>query len=166
MTAFTSPRKLKKKDARGGFHSGAPELDDWFARFAWENQQANNARAYVSFAGRRVAGYYSIAMAAVARAEAPERISARRPSQIPCILLARLAVDVEFSGEGLGRGLLRDALTRSVMLSDSIGAAAVLIHCRDDQAKAFCLRHGDFLRSPVDALHLMLPMKALRSLLA
>ncbi|MDY0828460.1 GNAT family N-acetyltransferase [Microbacterium sp. BG28] len=162
MTSFTAPRKLEKSDARDSFHSGAIELDDWFTRFAWENQAANNATTYVTHHGDRVAGFYSITMAAVAREEAPTRVAQHRPSQIPCILLARLAVDEDYKGEGLGCGLLRDALIRSFHISGSIGAAAVLIHCRDENAKSFYLHHGDFLQSPVEDLHLMLPMKSLR----
>ena len=162
MTTFSAPRKLEKSDARDAFHSGAEELDDWFTRFAWENQAAHNATTYVACHGDRVAGFYSISMAAVSREEAPSRVAERRPAQIPCILLARLAVDESFRGEGLGWGLLRDALIRSFHISGSIGAAAVLIHCRDEDAKSFYLHHGDFLQSPVDELHLMIPMKALR----
>ncbi|TDL45039.1 GNAT family N-acetyltransferase [Microbacterium oleivorans] len=162
MTTFVGPRKLEKSDARETFHSGATELDDWFTRFAWENQAANNATTYVARDGDRVAGFYSITMAAVAKDDAPARVSERRPSQIPCILLARLAVDEAYKGEGLGSGLLRDALIRSFHISGSIGAAAVLIHCRDENAKSFYLHHGDFLQSPVEDLHLMIPMKELR----
>jgi GNAT superfamily N-acetyltransferase len=162
VTSFRSPRKLEKSDVREGFHSGADELDDWFVRFAWENQAANNATTYVSLHGDRVAGFYSITMAAVAKEDAPQRLAERRPSQIPCILLARLAVDGEYKGQGLGWGLLRDALARSFHLSESIGAAAVLIHCRDESAKNFYLHHGDFLPSPVEELHLMVSMKAIR----
>ncbi|WP_138945662.1 GNAT family N-acetyltransferase [Plantibacter sp. M259] len=162
MTGFTAPRKLEKNDVRDGFNSGANELDDWFVRFAWENQAANNATTYIAHSGDRIVGFYSITMAAVSREEAPSRIAERRPSQIPCILLARLAVDESFKGHGLGWGLLRDALIRAFQISGSIGAASVLIHCRDDTAKSFYLHHGEFLQSPVDDLHLMIPMKALR----
>lgn len=148
MTSFSAPRKLEKSDDRSAFHSGANELDDWFTRFAWENQAANNATTYVARHGDRVAGFYSITMAAVAVGDAPARLAERRPSQIPCILLARLAVDEEFKGAGLGWGLLRDALIRSFHISGSIGAAAVLIHCRDESAKSFYLHHGDFPSVP------------------
>jgi hypothetical protein len=48
-------------------------------------------------------------------------------------------------------------------LSQSNGAAAVLIHRRDRAAKDFCLRHGGFVQSPVEELHLMVSMKVLRT---
>lgn len=159
---FTAPRKLERSDVRAAFASGADELDEWLTKYAWQNQQANNAVTYVIAAGGRVVGYYAVAMAAVAKLDAPGELQRGRPSQIPCILLARLAVDRSCQGEGLGWELLRDALLRAVVLSDSIGAAAVLIHCRDEAAKQFYLRNGDFLQSPVEDLHLMVPVKALR----
>lgn len=161
-TEFTAPRKLERSDSQSGFNSGATELDEWLRKYAWQNQQANNATTYVITDGERVVGYYAITMSAVARLEAPSEMQRGRPSQIPCILLARLAVDKSCHGQGLGWELLRDALLRSVSLSESIGAAAVMIHCRDEDAKAFYLKHGDFLQSPVEELHLMVSMKDLR----
>ncbi len=162
MSEFTAPRKLERSDTRLGFHSGAEDLDEWIVKYSWQNQEANNAITYVITDGARVVGYYAIAMAAVAKSVAPEPLQKGRPSQIPCILLARLAVDEQMGGQGLGWELLRDALLRGVQLSESIGAAAILVHCRDEQAKAFYLHNGDFLQSPVEELHLMAPVKALR----
>lgn len=163
MNDLNAPRKLLRADDRTRFRCSADELNEWIVKYAWQNQEANNATTYVITDGGRVVGFYAITMAAVARSLAPEPLARNRPSQIPCILLARLAVDIEYSGQGLGWELLRDALLRSMHLSESIGAAAVLIHCRDDQARRFYLHHGDFLQSPVDDLHLMVPIRALEA---
>jgi GNAT superfamily N-acetyltransferase len=158
----TSPRKLEKSDVRSGFSSGAGELDEWLAKYAWQNQVANSAITYVITDGERVVGYYAIAMSAYDRGLAPERLAKGMPTQIPCILIARLAIDKQYQGDGWGADLLRDALLRSFGLSESIGAAAVLVHCRDEAARDFYMRNGDFLQSPVEELHLMVPMKALK----
>ena len=160
-TDYQAPRKLGRSDVRDGFSSGADELDEWLVKYAWQNQQANNAATYVITDGSRVVGYYAIAMAAVARLDTPAAMQKGRPRQIPCILLARLAVDSMCQGQGLGWELLRDALLRSVQLSRSIGAAALLVHCRDEVAKEFYLSLGDFLQSPVDDLQLMVPVGVL-----
>ncbi|WP_040633694.1 hypothetical protein [Mobilicoccus pelagius] len=61
-----------------------------------------------------------------------------------------------------GRHLLRDAIGRAVLASEAIWAACLLIHCRDEATKTFYLRHGEFLQSPADDLHLIQPMKAAR----
>ncbi|WP_308466293.1 GNAT family N-acetyltransferase [Rathayibacter soli] len=161
MTDLSAPRKLLRSDDRTQFRSGAAELDEWLTKYAWQNQEANNATTYVITAGDRVVGYYAIAMAAVAKSDVPEPIAKRRPSQIPCILLARLAIDESYANQGLGWELLRDALLRSVQLSESIGAAAVLVHCRDESARAFYAHNGDFIQSPVDEMHLLAPMSRL-----
>lgn len=161
MLAF--PRKLQRDDPLDDFSCGAAELDQWLKKFAYANLRANNAVTYVVLGEGRVVGYYALAVAAVEREAAPERLSGpERPHQIPCILIARLATDVRYQGRGVGAGLLRDALQRAAQLSESVGAAAVLVHARDDAARSFYLSHGDFLESPIDALHLMAPMKDVR----
>jgi GNAT superfamily N-acetyltransferase len=160
--ALEFPRKLLKTDKRDEFSSGAQELDVWLQRYAWENQRANNAVVYVAILEDRVVGYYAIAAAGVASSEVHEKVAAHRPTTIPCILLARLAVDKSVQGNGVGSALLRDALERSVQVGESLGAAGVLIHCRDDNARQFYLQQGDFLQSPVEALHLMISMKEIR----
>jgi len=156
------PRRLQRDDQREGFESGAAELDDWLRRFAWENQQANNAVTYVTVRDGVVLGYYAVAMSAYATVDLPERLQKYRPSQTPCLLLARLAVDRSAQRQGVGAALLRDALERAYSLSQSAGSAALLIHCRDDDARAFYLANGDFVQSPLEVLHLILPMKAIR----
>ncbi|MCG7610736.1 MULTISPECIES: GNAT family N-acetyltransferase [Mycobacterium] len=88
-------------------------------------------------------------------------IAKRAPAAVPCFLLARLAVDRRWQGHGLGWGLLRDALQRALMLSQSVAAPALLVHARDEAARDFYLHHAEFIQSPVDPFHLFLPMKAI-----
>lgn len=157
----SAPRKLERSDVRDSFESGAEELDDWLHRFAFQNQRANSAVTYVSCVGNVVVGYYAITVSAVSREAAPSRLQKGAPSQVPCILLARLAVDSQYTGLGVGAGLLDDALRRALHLSESVGAMAVLIHARDDVARAFYEKHTDCVSSPLDELQLLIPMKHL-----
>lgn len=46
-------------------------------------------------------GYFSIRMSAVHAQGSPESLRSSTPSQVPCILLARLAVDRECSRQDL-----------------------------------------------------------------
>jgi len=159
------PRKLERADDRSQFTSGAAELDQWLREYAWQNQRASNAITYVTVRDGIVVGYYAIAVAAYAKDHAPKNLQRGRPHQIPCILLARLAVDQRVAGLGVGAALLRDALLRAHHVSQSVGAAALLIHCRDETARELYQHLGDFQPSPVEPLHLVLPMKAIRTLL-
>jgi predicted N-acetyltransferase YhbS len=80
---------------------------------------------------------------------------------VPVVLLARLAVDRRFQGRGVGKGLLRDALLRSLAAAEVVGIRAVLVHAKDQHAADFYGQFG-FAPSPTDPLHLMLLMKDLR----
>lgn len=120
---------------------------------------------YVVHRGGGVIGYYALAAASVEREETPERVRkglAKHP--VPVILQARLAVDQQEQGQGLGSGLLKDALTRASQASDEIGARAVLVHAKDEEARAF-YEQFDFDASPTDPLHLFLLIKDLKRVL-
>jgi GNAT superfamily N-acetyltransferase len=71
-----------------------------------------------------------------------------------------LAVDITVQGKGLGSALLKDALMRTAQAANTIGARALLVHAKDDSAKAF-YEHFDFEPSPSDPYHLLLIMKDL-----
>jgi len=120
---------------------------------------------YVAHRVKKIVGYYALAAAGVEPDEAPKRVAkglARHP--IPVVLLARLAVDARERGKGLGAALLRDALIRSYSAAGQIGARAVVVHAKDDEARAF-YEHFDFEPSPSDSLHLFILMKDLRRLI-
>ena len=139
-------------------------LNDWLKRFALANEKNESARTYVVHRNGLVVGYYSISAGSVSLEEAPARISkglARHP--VPVILLARLAVDKEERGIGLGKALLKDALRRIAQAADIVGARAVLVHAIEQVRKFY--EHFDFEPSPVHDLQLMLLMKDLRKAL-
>jgi len=165
VAPLAGPEPLTAAQDVRAFDCGKQELTEWLRRYALQNQQAGAARVYVVHRKGRVVGYYALAAGSVEPEEAPERVRkglARYP--IPVILLARLAVDVSARGQGLGAGLLKDALSRSASAADEIGARAVLIHAKDDEAQVF-YRHFDFEPSPTDPLQLFLLMKDLRAIL-
>jgi predicted N-acetyltransferase YhbS len=120
--------------------------------------EGRSARTYVVAAGRRVIGYYCLAAGSVTRADLP-RASLRRnqPEQVPVIVLGRLAVDVDFAGCGIGKGLLKDALARSLSAAAGIGVRGILVHAIDHQAAGFYLKF-QFLPFPTNELTLVLPL--------
>jgi GNAT superfamily N-acetyltransferase len=154
--------KLRREHDLTGFDCGNTTLNIWLAKYAWQNQQSDSAKTYVALERSRVAGYYSLTTGSVHRHESPQRVAkglANHPVGI--VLLARLAVDVNQQGKGLGKALLFDALTRIEEAADIVAVRAVLVHAIDDKARKF-YEHFDFEPSPVDPFQLMLLMKDLR----
>ena len=156
--------KLERTLLVDSFDCGHEDLNRYLRRFALNNQAAGSAQTYVTIADNRVVGYYSLAVGAVAHAEAPPRVVkglARHP--VPVMLLARLAVDHTVKGQGLGAALLYDALARTLQAADIAGIRAILVHAKNDEARRF-YQHFDFDPSPTDSYHFYLLIKELRKI--
>lgn len=149
------------------FNCGAAALDDYLAKHALTNHQAGTARTFVATADSHiVVAYYSLAAAQVIHAEATTRLQKGAPrNPIPVVLLARLAVDKTVQGRGFGAALLKDAILRTLSAADSIGVRALLVHVKDEAAKAFYQRY-EFEPLPGHPLHLVLLLKDARRLLS
>jgi predicted N-acetyltransferase YhbS len=166
VSGYARPRPLEPGDRTSGFASGAPELDEWLVRHARTAGAAGSARTFVSLSGDRIAGYYALAAGSVERSAAAPRLGRGMPRHpVPVVILARLAVDRRDQGRGVGRGLLRDAMLRTLTAAETIGVRALVVHARDTSAGAFYARHG-FEASPTDPLHRVLLLKDLRASLA
>lgn len=105
-------------------------------------------------------------MGQVARDEAPERLTkglARHP--VPIMLLARLAVDLRWQGQGAGKALLRDAMLRTLQAAEIAGIRAFAVHAKDADAKRFYEKF-DFIPSPADPMHLFVLLKDVRRIIS
>ena len=163
--SFTAVRKLDASHEVDAFDCGKEPLNRFLQRHALVDQKAGSAQTYVVCREQRVAGYYSLAVGAVEHADAPGRVGkglVRHP--IPVMLLARLAIDRAEQGKGLGKALLKDALLRTAQAAEIAGIRALLVHAKDDEARAW-YEQFDFEPSPTDPYHLFLLMKDLRALL-
>ncbi len=158
-------RKLAPSDAVDAFDCGQSALNQFLQRQALNSQRANSAQTYVCCDGINVVAYYSLVVGSVAHADAPQRIAqglGHHPG--PVMLLARLAVDQQHQGQGLGSALLKDALRRTVAAADIAGLRALLVHAKDDAAQQW-YQAFDFKSSPTDRYHLYLMLKDLKLIL-
>jgi GNAT superfamily N-acetyltransferase len=145
------PEKLSPLHDVAAFDSGEPVLDDWLRRRALNNEASGASRTYVVCVGRKVVGYHALSAGAVAHTHAPGRIRRNLPDPIPVVVLGRLAVDQNFHGKGVGTGLLRDAVLRTLQAAEIAGVRAILVHAISEAAKRFYEKYG-FIASPVDPM--------------
>lgn len=156
--------KLARTHAVEDFDCGQEALNRFLTRFALTNQQANASQTYVGLADNAVIGFYTLVVSEVSFDDAPERLRkglARHP--VPLMLLARLAVSNAWKGRGIGAGLLKDAMLRTLQAADIGGIRALAAHAKDDTARAF-YEHFGFIPSPTDPLHLFVLTKELRQI--
>ena len=163
--SFSPPQALGLSHRLDEFDCGKPALTEWLLHHARQAQGSGSARTFVVCEQDRVAGYYSLTVGQIDTLEAPERIR-RGMGQypIPLVILARLAVDVDYQRRGLGFSLLQDAIVRTVSISDQAGIRALLTHPIDAEADAFYRRFG-FESTPTHDRQLILLLKDARRLM-
>ncbi|MBX3180155.1 MAG: GNAT family N-acetyltransferase [Candidatus Hydrogenedentes bacterium] len=159
---LSPPELLEAHHAIESFQSGEPSLDAWLTRRSRANQASGATRTYVVCHGNRVVAYYALASGVVAAAAAPGRFRRNMPDPIPVAVLARLAVDAEWQGQGLGRALLRDAVNRIAQAAHLIGIRGIVVHAISDAVREFYITLG-FTPSPSEPMLLMVTLADIRA---
>lgn len=138
----------------GSFHSGEPDLDSWLRNHAGNSEVKRITRTFVwcNEGSRNVVAYYSLMGHKIVREGLPKNLAHGSPSEVPAVLLARLALDETLQGRGLGGVLLVDALRRIVAATEIVGARFVVVDAIHERAARFyehCFyEHYGFVRLP------------------
>ena len=115
MGKISKPEPINESHQLDSFESGEGALDYWLKRRALDNDYHNASRTFVVHPGdNTVIAYYCLATGSVTTQSAPGKIKRNMPNPIPVMVLGRLAVDQAWHGQGIGRGLLKDAVLRTV----------------------------------------------------
>ena len=155
--------KLQRSQKVDEFDCGREPLNRFLARYEFQNQQAGASQTYIALPDDTVVGYYTLVVGQVEYAAASERLTKGLASHpVPIMLLARLAVAISWQGKGLGAGLLKDALQRTLQAADIAGIRAFTVHAKDEEARAF-YEHFGFSTLPSDPYHLFRLIKDIRA---
>lgn len=161
--SLRGPEPLGAQCRLEGFDCGKPALNDWLLRHARQAQGSGSAKTFVVVDGDRVAGYFSLTVGQVDTLEAPERIrKGMGQYPVPVVILARLAVSIQYQGRGIGVGMLQDSIRRTLLIAEQAGVRAMLTHPIDDDAARFYARFG-FIASPLREQQLLLLLKDART---
>ncbi|MCA5894315.1 GNAT family N-acetyltransferase [Isoptericola sp. NEAU-Y5] len=149
------------------FDCGEPELNDCLARYASQSEKKDNVRTTLLLdeEAQRVAGYFSMRTFELSAADGESAMGRRLRYPVPAMLLARLAVDNDYKGQGVCKLLLVDALQRLLAAADNVGFEIVVVHALHEDAACFYLKHG-FRRFLDHDLSLFLTTKDLRATFA
>ncbi len=159
MGVVNKPELLNSNHTTADFNCDDVTLNEWLSKKALKNQKNKASQTFVICNDDKVIGYYALATGSVERMKAPKSLARNMPNPIPVIVLGRLAIDTEFHGRGLGSGsaLLKDAIQRTIYISENVGVKALLVHAISDAAKSFYLHHN-FIESPHESMTLLLSM--------
>lgn len=156
---------LEKNHNRKNFHCGIEELDLYLKHYVSQDIKKRVAVCYViENATNNVIGYYTLSSNRVDISEVPEQLSKQiRYSEIPVMIIGRLAIHSDYQGNNLGRILLIDALKRIIEISALAGSHAVIVDPINDAQRFY----GKFGFIPLkDSERMYLPLKTVIDLLS
>lgn len=152
---------LSSQHKREDFDCGVEELNRFLKQFALQNQKKHFVRTYVGTDGDKIVGFYSLAFGEARRESAPEfMVKGAGRYKLPAIIIGRLAVAASEQGKGIGVGLLKDAVLRAKQAEEIGGLRVIIVHAKDDAAKAFYSKYG-FIESLDDPMTLFFPIEHL-----
>lgn len=144
-----SIKNLNKNHVKKNFNCGKNLLDNYIKNQAGQDVKRDLSACFVAAnPDNIVMGYYTLSSNAIDRNSLPQELIVKLPpsyTDLPTILLGRLAVDSQFKGKGLGQFLLIDALNRCVELAKQLGILAVVVDPIDQEAINFYTAYGFIL---------------------
>jgi ribosomal protein S18 acetylase RimI-like enzyme len=155
---------------RAAFSCGVEALDRYLREQASQDARRHAAAPFVLVtAENRIAGYYTLSANVIRGddlpAETVKKLKWPPYGELPATLIGRLARDIGFRGQGIGELLLMDALKRAFENVEVVGALAVVVDAKDEEAGRFYAKYG-FLSFPDTRERLYLPMKTVEKLFA
>ncbi|MBE0417174.1 MAG: GNAT family N-acetyltransferase [Coriobacteriia bacterium] len=142
-------RALRPEDRRDAFRSGQPDIDEFFWRYAGQNQFRHHIGVtYVGLAQDTPVAYFTVAAAQARRTALPPETADRLPAYpVPVLRLARLGVDATSQGTGLGTVMLHALMAIAVEMRARVGCVGILVDSKPETV-AFYEERG-FRRTPV-----------------
>jgi len=157
---------LEKKYDKSKFTCGYELLDNYIRKQAKQDVNRDLSACFVLIDENDIVkGYYTLSANSIKREEFSDDLVKKLPpsySELPTILLGRLAIDESIKGNGYGEKILLDALNRSLTISESMGSIAVVVDPIDEKAQNFYSQYG-FILLPTSG-KMFLPMKTIKEM--
>lgn len=166
MGEITAPHPLTKEHDVSDFDCGHATLNEWLSRRALKNEGHGASRTFVvSDEQGCVLGYYCLSTGAAEHEDSSGKVRRNMPSPIPIMVLGRLAVDIKYQNLSIGKGLLKDAILRTLNVAEQVGVRALLVHALSEEAKTFYTKQG-FYPSPTNHMTLMITLQDIKASLS
>lgn len=127
----------KNQHDRNGFDCGIEALNNYLKVMASQQAKKDNTRSYVLPAQQEdnamtaIIGFYTLTMTTLDLKALPDNLQKKHQAASSAGLIARLAVDKRYKGQGYGEWLLIDALKRLLQASETVGFPLVIVDAKD-----------------------------------
>lgn len=134
----------KVKHDRSRFNCGVESLNNYLKLMASQHAKKDNSRTFVLEEvsnDSHIIGFYTLTMSPIDLQALPEKLQKKHQSTTSGGLIARLAIDQRYKGQGFGEWLLIDALHKLLAASDSVAFPVVIVDAKDG-AELFYKKYG------------------------
>ena len=126
---LVSIKDIQQKSSLKDFDCEINVLNDFLSKYALKNDKIG-------------IGYFTLATAQVAYQEIPDDYRGKLPKYpIPALRIARLAVDKELEGKGVGKWLLAQAFIKIIQVADVTGIYFIIVDAKET-SKSFYEHYG------------------------
>lgn len=140
---LVSIKEIQQKSLLKKFDCGIEKLNEFLSRYAIKNDELGIGKTFVALNNNnRISGYFTLATAQVAYQEIPDRYRDKLPKYpIPALRIARLAVNKELQGNGIGKWLLSQVFIKAVQIADITGLYLIIVDAKET-SKNFYEHYG------------------------
>ncbi len=150
-----------RRHDRAGFRCGEPALDEYLHRYAAQQSGKGVSAVFVlvdDAQPSQILGFYTLSAAQMGTTQLSAAEQKKLPRYpVPCFRMGRLAVCTERHGTGIGATLIGLAVDRCLKARAHVGAYALLVDAKNEQAAAF-YRHYGFTACADSPMVLYLPL--------
>ena len=152
------------------FDCGKQSMNQFLHRFSHKHSRLGLSETYVLTTDRltnkkqQIASYFTLAGSTITKGSIPQK-SSLPTYPIPVILLAKLAVDVAFQGQNLGKKTLIAALRKAYELNEiGLSAFGIILDVLDKEALVFYQQFNFFDQLSDNPMKLFVGMDVLKEL--
>lgn len=118
-------------------------MDEWFSNAAYKNHLCGACKVHVcENHNQEVTAFFALTMSSIPANTVPRKFSGGMSSDIPAILLSRIAVSQSLRGNGIGIHLLNHALKMSVDAANVIGARLIYLDAKNEKLACWYENYG------------------------
>lgn len=119
---------------RSAFSCGIPAMDSWLKSSVSEQVKSNRVRVWCATDQKnQLVGFYGINAHSINPECAPNLAGKKERKPIPVVYLSAIGVATNFQGKGVGANLMGHAIGKALEISETIGAAAVVLDVLKDE---------------------------------
>lgn len=151
-------KSIKEVDvALDGFDCGNNELNIYLQKYATVNDIGSISKTFVSINDKKATGFVTLCTASLEFKELPKNYNNLPKYPIPAIRIARLAVDKEHQGKGVGKSLLGYAFKKIILASLNVGIKFVVVDAKEEAMTFY--EHFGFVSLPQKKQTFILPIE-------